>query len=219
LVGREERASGLLVAFGSSIQHSIQVLVDSRLSSAEAHAFVGTICRQKLADVESQGYGKSFAHTVDGVLGAAEETARLDGGEVRYFFTSLTEAVTFALAFLHGASPRGKTGKFEQAWFIIVNNQPWVGAIKDIPRGSLVMISNYAPYARHLETGWKNRRAGRHMTEKARSAVKRQFPGITVQSLFITIPFRPGSNVGGWAVPYISRRGPIAYPALSISEG
>jgi len=218
-VGCEERTRDPVVGFGSSIQRSIQVLVDSRLSSAEAHAFVGTFCRQKLAEAEAQGAGRSFAHTVDGIIGAAEETARLDGGEVRYFFTSLNEAVTYALNFLHGASPRGKSGKFEQAWFIIVNNQPWTGAIKDIPRGSLVWISNYAPYARHIEVGWKNRRAGRYLTEKARSAVKRQFPGIVVQSLFINIPFRPGSNIGGWPVPYISRRGPIAYPALSISEG
>lgn len=207
------------MAFGGAIQHAVQLLVDSSLSSAEAHAFVGRMAREQLAIAESQGAGRVYAHTVDGIPGIPEERAKLDGGEIRYFFTSLTEAITYALNYLQGISPKGETRKFSGAWFIIVANQPWTGTIRDIPRGSQVMISNYAPYARHLEMGWKNRRAGLYMTEKARSAVKRRFPGVKVERLFINIPFKPGSTIGDWPVPYISRRGPIAYPALAISEG
>lgn len=206
------------MSFGDDLKRDMQILVDTSLSSPEAHAYVARTAREILAKAEAEGFGHKFAQMVDGILDAPEETAQLNGGEIRYFFTNLTDAITFALGFLNQYSPRGKTGRFAAAWFLIVRGQPWSGAIKDIPRGSTVMISNYAPFARHIEVGWKNRRAGLYLTEKARSAVKKAFPGVTVERLFINIPFRPGSAIDGWPVPYIGRRGPVLYPAISISE-
>lgn len=224
------------MALGARMQAAARILIDKRLSSAEAHLRVARLARDHLALLISTGRGSAqHSTTVDGVDGAAEETVKLDGGAIVYSFAQgrRLAALRFALKYAKDASPN-PGGPYSQAWFFAVDGRAWTQPLDLIPANALVMLVNFAPFARALEERGRSGRSGRlkdhpHpervVSERTRQAVLTQFPGLNVQRQYVTIPGGPGARAMGWEVPYHLRSaGPnqgeaVLYPAIVFAPG
>lgn len=224
------------MALGANMQAAMKLLVDKRLSSTDQHARVARLARDQLAILITQGRG-SANHTteVDGVLDAREESVKIPGGSIVYSFAQgrRTAAIRFALAFAKSSSPN-PGGPYSNAWFIAADGRPWTQAIDLIPANAVVMLTNFAPFARALEERGRTGRSGqlnkhphpaRVVTERTRQAVLSQFPGLDVERKYVTLPGGPGARAMGWAVPYVLQRpGPnqgqdVLYPAVIFGQG
>ena len=217
---------------GEIVYRRIGAMVDSRLDSSEAHIAVANHVRSNLnLLINANVFPGQYRRFVDGREGAPEEAVKLDGGQIVYVFSRLPEATAFTLTFCKGRSPR-KTGAYEDAWFVAVDGVPWQGKIADIPPGSTVTITNFAPYHRRLEQGYHRahhvgHKPGLYITEAARQAVMRRFKGILAERQFVTVPHVIGGT-RGWEVPYHLRRpgrqsgegagDAITYPAVVLTD-
>src|SRR4051812_45595241 len=206
------------------MQRTVRIMVDEFIGSASA--VVAQTARQRRDDLVRSGFlSGSYRTFVDGRYGAAEETVKLNRGEIIYLFSGLAAAVAFAVGYIKGISPV-LSGDFQDSWFITVDGAAWDRSFSLIPAGSVVVLTNFAPYARILEQGRKKARRpghkrGRFMTEAARLAIKKEFPNLLVERVFVNLAIGPGRH--GWKVPYVLLRGEnkgtvINYPAVRISE-
>ncbi len=197
-------------------------MVDSRLKAPEVHALVGNAAREAVTGLVKNGRASPIYQTfVDGVEGANENDVKLDGGRIYYLFdqsVKLQEAVAYGLAYVKQISPR-RTGRYSNLWYVAVNGTPYTGRIADIPPDSVVMILNFADYARILEEGGRTGRSGRlknHknpatvITELGRQRIQRQFPTVQVERRFVSVP--------GAYIRKTPPTGPITYPAIVLSE-
>ena len=219
-------------SLGEIVYRQANLVVEARLDSPETHKLVADTVRANLQSLISSGvFPQQFRRFVDGREGAAEEEVKLDGGQIVYVFSRLPEATAFTLAYCKAASPR-ESGAYADAWFVAVDGTPWQAPIADIPGGSTVTITNFAPFHRRLEQGYHRahqmgHRPGLYITEYARQAVMRRFQGILAERVFVTIPSVVGGT-RGWEVPYhLRRRGrqsgegagdAITYPAVVLTD-
>jgi hypothetical protein len=219
-------------SLGEIVYRRINVMVDAHLDSAEVHTLLGNEVRRNLGLLISAGtFPPTYRRFVDGREGDPEESVKLDGGQIVYVFSRMPDAVAYTLAYCKARSPRD-SGDYADAWFAAVDGVPWVGQIADIPPGSTVIITNFAPYARRLEQGYHRahkagHRPGLYITEYARQAVMRQFKGIMAERQFVTLSGAPGGT-RGWEVPYHLRRhgkqsgeragDAITYPAVVLTD-
>lgn len=222
-----------MASLGDRARTSITLMVDRHLSSGDAQKRIAAQARKHLAEIITSGQGSPhYNTTVDGAPGAAEETVRLDGGEIVYSFAKgrRIAAIRFALAYAKNAINPG--GPYSNAWFLSVDGQPWVKPIDEIPASAMVMLVNFAPFARALEERGRtlgrgkrhvNAHPERMVTERARQATMAAFPGLDIERQYVTIPGGVGAKAMGWEIPYHLRlRGPnqgqaILYPAVLIN--
>jgi hypothetical protein len=158
---------------------------------------------------------------VDGTEGKPVSQVALNGGTVLYLFSRLTDAVVAALAYARSISPVGETGNYRDSWVVIVNGNIWTGQLTDIPQGSEVTLTNFAPYARKIEEKGRFGRGGRLksypvparvISEQTRRYVARLYPYLKVTRAFVLIP-------GGYILKTGPEAGqPMTYPAVIIAE-
>jgi hypothetical protein len=232
-------------SLGEMMIRGVATLIGAKLTAADspAHAHVAQVAREHAEAVAKKRGGVITKRFVDGIEGAPEERVRFNGGSIVYEFTRQSGIARFMLARAIELSPV-RTGAFAAAWFIVVNGAPWTRNLDDIPSGSTIMLTNYAPYARRLEMGHevhlvaKNSRAGRKVrtsgkgfikahaqylvAERVRQATLRQFPGLDVERAFVSIPGAGTGSASGWPVPWVIQRGrdagqSVLYPAVIVS--
>lgn len=212
-------------------QH-LQVLIDRALPESRQRQIAADYARGIRDGLIASGRApRHYTTSVDGREGAAEETVRLDGGLIRYEFTTLSDAVQFALDYLRGRSPV-LTGDYKASWLVLVGGTPWRGRIADIPGNADVTVTNDRPFHRLMEIGSNGEasaRRVRRMTVKNRrgfartkiltatsdcaAELARRWPELFVARQFVRLS--GGKN----DVPYIAKTGEITYPAVIISAG
>lgn len=207
------------------VRRSVVLRVDQLVPPAVLSKLLATGARQvRDAAVASGDAPPSFRTFVDGREGANEDNVRPDGA-ILYRFSALGVAAEFAIAFCIGRSPV-REGRYRASWFIAVDGRVWTGAIRDIPPGATVMITNHAPYHRKIDTGGQVT-VGRGIVEAARQAVLRRYPVLRVERQFVELP--GGYVLKGHAARRLIARGKRArsgrragavmtYPAVVISE-
>jgi hypothetical protein len=176
------------MALADKFRRTVHLMVDRRLSSADAHQRVGAFARARVAELISNGTGSPvFRRFVDNVEGAPEEAVRLDGGQIVYVWSKIALAAAYALSLAVERSPV-HSGDYKRAWFLVVDNVPWTDDIARIPAGSVVILTNKEPYHRKIDTGGQRTSVPPLITEDVRQAVQRRFPALRVQRLFVNLP-------------------------------
>lgn len=207
-----------------SVARSIRLFADRTLSPAALSAKLAQIAIQERdALVKSGEAPPSWTTTVDGRLGAPETSVRPDGF-ILYKFNTLGLAVKAALQICKDRSPV-RSGIYRDTWIAAVDGKLWRGDLSEIPDNVEIMIVNPQPYARKIDTGaMKGMSVPPGIVEAARQYVQRQFPTVTAQRAFVSIPAGLFNNA-----PYILRRSqgrskdrtagkPITYPALILKR-
>jgi hypothetical protein len=209
-------------------QH-LQVLVDRALPESRQRQIAADYARGIRDGLIASGRApRRFTTTVDGREGAAEESVRLDGGRIRYEFSTFGQAVAFALDYLQERSPV-LTGEYKRSWLVLVGGSPWRQSVADIPGDADVTITNDRPFHRLLELGsngkasarrvrrvkYKNRRGFERTklltsTSDCAAEVQRRWPDLFLARQFVRLS--GGKN----DVPYRAKSGEITYPAVII---
>lgn len=227
------------MALGDRFKQRVRALVDSRLSGPQARAAVATFARARAAEQSQLRGSQPIARYVDGRAGAAEESVRLDGGQIVYVWSNIAQAAQFALLKAVELSPE-RSGAYKRGWFLVVDGTPWTGPLASIPPGSAVTLTNKEPYHRKIDTGGQRTSVAPLITEQVRQAVKRKFPSLQASRTFVTIPggytlqghaFRSGLHFDRKARKFTrvharvatnradARKGQaLTYPAVVISE-
>lgn len=204
---------------GDMVRRDYRLMVTKATSSAELRSFAGALARTRIQQLISQGSASpNYVRYVDGREDAPEESVKIPGNII-YVFARIAEAAEFGLSFVRNYSIASKkTGAYASAWMLFVEGQQWSGPVEKLPRNTQqVIIVNPAPYARRLEQSSGRFDARYQVTEYARRAIAKQYPGLAVARKFVTL-----SRVSSvrWPVPYEREhepRGPINYPAVVIS--
>jgi hypothetical protein len=190
------------------------------LEPAQINRALALFAKESLSDVIRSGAASPNYETfVNGRPGAAEESVQAPGPIV-YLFSNWSVVVKTAIEELQKRVPR-KSGRYASS-FVATYRGAEVTDYSSLPPDAEVVIFNYQPYTRKMETG-ANRTGGRHF-DLARAAVNRRFGGaFNTQVAYINVA--PGVAPGA---PYILRAGqgrrkdrqagkPITYPALVIT--
>jgi len=108
--------------------------------------------RRCLAQSIASGFGtEQYDKYVNGRFNVAEEQVKLPG-RITYIFHGWTNVIPAALAELRRRVPRGKTGRYQSSFLVIVNRRV-VTNYASIPVNSEVIILNAQPYTRKMEVG------------------------------------------------------------------
>lgn len=175
------------MALADRFKQRVRAMVDSRLSGPEARAAVATFARARAAEQSQLRGSQPIARYVDGRPNAAEESVRLDGGQIVYVWSNIAQAAQFALLKAVELSPE-KSGTYKRGWFLSVDGTPWSQPLASIPPGSTVTLTNKEPYHRKIDTGGQITSVPPLITEQVRQAVKRKFPSLQASRTFVTIP-------------------------------
>ncbi len=201
---------------GSTVRRQVDLLISGALSRPAIAAVFAKECRRQRDAVIHSGQAPAVFDTyTDGILGAPEENTKI-GGTVAYVFSILGQAAAYAYSFAVARSPT-VSGRYRQNWVVAVNGADYADDLEDIPSNSTVIIVNRVPYARKIDVGAGHVKitAGSHITEDAQQAVRRRFPSIDVQRIFVDLPSSLSRN--GIVVPYVGRLGALTYPAVQLS--
>jgi hypothetical protein len=187
----------------AAVARNIRLWADRNLSPAALSALLASSAiKARDAAIASGEASSRYETYVDGQFGASETTVRPDG-LIRYVFSTFGPATEFALGYCVNRSPPG-TGAFRRAWMVLVNGTKYSGDLADIPRDAEVIITNPLPYARKVEQGHMRMSVDHLIIEEARQQVKKRFPSLEPQKIFITIPRSLG---GGYVLRGRFRRG------------
>ena len=199
------------------------------MQSPDATARVKAHLDKRIAEMKAAGAPPLFEMFVDGSKTGDLSHVSFKHGEIEIKFPRTAGS---ALAILTHAKEISayKSGRYRDAWFLIVNGRPWTDFTQPLPYRAEVYLTNFAPFARRREEYGRFGRSGRLssyvrpenvVTERARQWGMKMFPGVTIDRTYISIP--GGGKSGMWQVPYVLKRGPKAgetmlYPALRIQE-
>lgn len=212
----------------STLRRQVTALIDRHLSPAAQSAKLAAFAITKREEVIARGQAPNNYRTfVDGRLGAPEAAVQ-PTGMIFYQFNLIGEAAAFAREFLIACSPVGESKRsknknrtFRNSWFVAVNGRRYEGDLRRIPSGAEVMVTNDQPYARKIETG-AQRTVGLKMVEAARQKTREQFPSLTVEKVFVTLPGgyilqTNGRRVAGRRPNKSQRAGErLTYPAVIL---
>jgi hypothetical protein len=207
---------------GQVFRRTITDMVDAHSTPAAIGQRVATYATDEVRKMIAGGSASPKYRTfVDGSEDASLAAVRLNGGTILYLFSRISEAVVSGLAYARSISPVGPTGNYRDSWIVVVNGNVWTQRPEDIPSGSEVTLTNFAPYARTIEEKGRHGRGGRLksypvparvISEQTRRYVARLYPYLLVKRAFVLIPggyiLKTGPNAGQ----------PMTYPAVVISE-
>jgi hypothetical protein len=130
--------------------------------------------RKCLAQSIASGFGtQQYDKYVNGRFNVSEESVKLPGS-ITYIFHSWANVIPAALADLRRRVPRGKTGKYQNSFLVVVDGRVVTNFAK-IPVGAEVAILNAQPYTRKMEVG-ANKTGARHF-DGARRTINSKFSG------------------------------------------
>lgn len=178
------------------------------------NAALAKYAKEELARVIASGEASAnYNRYVNNVPGAPGESVRVPGS-ILYVFSNWSLIIKDALAELQKRSPR-VSGRFARSFIVIVNEKV-VTDFAAIPVDAEVIITNFQPYVRRLESGRKVNGRKRRIIDSARSVLASRYrDGFRFQTMYLDI------TVGVHAdIPYILkgeyarlRRARIANPA------
>lgn len=180
---------------------------------------LAAFARSELAEAIARGEAsESYDVFVNGRKGAVEETVKAPG-PILYVFTNWEIILTTALQELAKRAPR-RSGRFASSFIVVVAGRV-VTDFKSIAAESEVIITNFRPYTRKIETGaMKSPR--RAVFDGAQRVLAARFrAAFAIKDTFL--------NIGGGVhpmMPYILRRdggrrgrragNTLTYPSLVI---
>lgn len=209
-------------------------LATAGMQPAEINKRLAAFARSQLAEVIASGEGtKNYDRYVNGREGAPEESVQVPG-VILYDFNWWPEVINAAQEELERRAPR-KTGRYARA-FIVISNSRLVTDYNSLPGNAEVIVTNFEPYVRKVESREK-------VFAAARLALSRRFGNFfSVEIRFLSIaagvhPSIPYILKGAYAARRNARlanpgkfRGkklprrkdqepgqPITYPALIIN--
>lgn len=185
--------------------------------------------RRCLAQSIASGFGtEQYDKYVNGRFNVPEEQVKLPG-RITYIFHSWANVIPTALAELRRRVPRGKTGRYQNSFLVVVDGRV-VTNFAAIPVDKIVTILNAQPYTRKMEVGANGKRKdtgdlgpGAKHFAGANRAINSKFSNV-FESEFAFVKATPGIDS---RVPYILRGSygrrkdsqagqPITYPALIL---
>lgn len=120
---------------------------------------------------------------VDGVEGRSEDAVRR---VINYRFSTLLQATNFALREVKARSPV-ESGRYRDAWLVLVNEQIWSGQAADLPASAIVKIVNPVPYARKIDVGGMIMSVPPQIVEGVRQLVQGRFPSVRAERDFVLL--------------------------------
>jgi hypothetical protein len=214
---------------GARLMKESRRLLDREIQTPNAGKRVAIHLRDRLEAMAQGGQIPIYQMFVDNKETKELTSVTFRGSVIEIQFELLDGVAIAMLDYAKTISAR-KSGDYMDAWVLLVDGVPWTDYSRKIPHNSVVILTNYAPYARRLEELRRFGRSGRLasyarpemvVTERTRQWAQRQFPGALIERQFIVLP--GGGMARGWEVPYTLRRGrhkgdTITYPALKVTE-
>lgn len=218
----------LRASLGDKVRKDVRAIINRQMQSPDATARVRRHLNKRIAEMQARGEPLIYRMFVNSVETDDLSTISFKDGKIEIVFPRLNGAVLAIIAYAKTISPV-VSGFYAEAWFAMVDGQPWLDLYKPIPHDATVYVTNFAPYARRLEEQGRTGRSGRlssHrrpenvITERTRAFAKK-FKSVVVERTYVPIP--GGGLARGVQVPYILKTGrhrgePILYPALRITE-
>ncbi len=213
-----------------TVARNIRVWRDTNLSPQALSRVLAGVARTARDGLIASGDAPANYQTfVDGREGASEDAVRPDG-VILYKFNLLGLAAALAVTTAIQKSPTD-SGRYRGSWLVLVNGESWVGDLNDIPPQSTVHVTNPQPYARKIDVGHMKMSVPHGIIEATRQVVRRRFPTLNAENIFLTIPKSMG---GGYILKGRFRKGirpnsrrslrkdvfagqEMTYPALEIT--
>jgi hypothetical protein len=139
-------------------ERELTLALDSQIGPEAMARRLAEFSRHKLAEVIGTGAGtRNYTRFVNGREGAREEAVKAPG-DILYVFNWWPEILVDAMAYLRTRSPGSRAGghkgrkPYRDSWFVMADGREVnTRQYKDIPPGSVVTITNDAPYSQLLD--------------------------------------------------------------------
>lgn len=194
-------------------------LATASLEPAQINAALAKFARSEVAKAVSAGASPRYEKFINGREGAAEETVKTPGPIV-YVFTNWPIVINTAIDELKKRI-HSKSGRYAGSFIAIVNGRV-VTDYKAIAPTAEVIIVNFQPYSRRLDTSQKGTRNRRHFLGATNALMRRFGEVFHARSIYLDI----GAGVHPM-IPYVRRSSgrrkdrqagmPISYPAIVIN--
>jgi hypothetical protein len=195
---------------GTNFRRTVDLFVARTTTGAQIQGYLADQALGRINELIRSGEASpNYRLFTNNVLGADPRTIKLDGtGQIEAVFSNLADAALFAYNYAVKISPVGedKPGEihYKDAWYFIVNGQPWTSSLDNIPPLAEVVLTNNRDYARKIDVGGQRMSVRPQIIEQVRQKVMQKFPGIIAERKFITIP-------GGYILRGHSYRSGISY--------
>lgn len=192
-------------------------LATAGLEPQQINAALAKFARVELAKAIAAGASPQYERSVNGRIGAAEESV-IAPGPIVYTFVNWSIAINAALAELQRRAPR-RSGRYAGSFVVVVGGRTVVTDYSKLRPNAEIVIFSPMPYTRKIETGY-NGPGARHF-DLSKSALNRHFKGaFEFEMKYVDVP--GGINP---LVPYKLKRTtkrraagtPLTYPALIIN--
>jgi len=203
------------MTLADNFRRTTDVWINAATSGPQVRAWLAADVDANVAEMVAAGLvSPRYRRFVDGVEDAPNAAVILNregSGSIRYQFSAMAEAATFALNYAVSHSPVA-SGAYQRAWFFLVNGAPFTNPdFTQLPLGAEIILTNHMAYHRKIDVGGMRISVSPQIIEQTRQAVMRAYPFIDAQRQFITIP-------GGYVLRGRAVRSGLSYDKKSRAK-